>query len=237
MNNVTMKCILVPEEVIRSVKDENNKTILGKDYSAVGNSWVFLLKENVAYISKYIYMMHRQNGGRMSQGLFMKAVPELMRMWSIKENVDMFEGGFDWALTLDYLNNRFVDDHKSYYATDGADTNVFQAIIPVGTVDEYGGKVYESKKYDEMTAFDYQNLDVYGPMRTFVSDVSGPYRNKNRIPVNQKSMNTRQFSRENEGLRSENWARASLEVPIRGYDMSKILANTGRYNNLEWTNF
>lgn len=234
MNNVTMKCILVPEEVIRSVKDEKNKTILGVDYSAISNMRAFMLRENVAYISKHMYLLHRHNGGRMAEGLFMRAVPELMRIWGMKENLDMFDGGFNWVLTLDYINNKFVKDHVEYYTSEGSDTNVFQAVMPVGTINEYDGKRVRSKLYKEMTAADYQNLDVYGKVQTVVSSDSGPYRNKNRIPINQRSMSKRPFSRENEGLRSENWARASLEAPIRGYDMTSILANTGRYNNLDW---
>ena len=235
MNNSVMKCVLVPEDIIRSVKDERNRSIAGKDYSAVSNAALFMDKKNVTYLSKYIYLKHRHNGGSLPEGLFCRAMPELMRMWSMKENIDAFDGGFNWVLTLDYINNKFVKDHVEYYTSEGSDTNVFQAVIPVGTMNEYDGCVYNTKMYKEMTAADYQNLDVYGPLRTFVSDSSGPYRNSNRIPVNQKSMSKRQFSRENDGLRSEHWARASLEAPIRGYDMSKILAATGRYNDLDWT--
>lgn len=236
MNNVTMKCILVPEDIIRSVKDEKNKPLVGIDYSTMSNSNMFLMRSNVAYICKHIYGLHRQYGGRLPEYLYVEAIPEMMRMWAIKENLDSFEGGFNWVLTLDYINNKFVDDNLEYYAQEGVDTNVFRTIAPVGTMNEYDGKKYQSKKYREMTAADYQTLDVYGPLKTYISN-DGPYRNGNKFPVNQRSVNKRQFSRENDGLRSENWARASLEVPIRGYDMSTIIEQTGKYNDLSWTEF
>ena len=232
-----MKCVLVPEDIIRSVKDERNRPVAGRDYSAMANSALFMCEKNVTYLFRHIYLKHCQNGGSTPEELFRRAMPELMRDWGLKENIDSFDGGFNWVLTLDYLNNKFVRDHADYYTIEGADTNVFKAVVPVGTMNEYDGLVYSSKQYKEMTAADYQNLDVYGPLQTFVSSASGPYRNANRIPVNQRSMNTRQFSRENDGLRSEHWARASLEAPIRGYDMSQIMANTGRYNDLDWTEF
>lgn len=235
MNNVSMKCFLVPDQVIRSVKDEKNRTI-GKDYSAIGNMRMFMMRENVDYITKHVYLLHRHNGGGMPEGLYVRAIPELMRMWAIKENLDMFEGGFNWALTLDYINTKFVRDHAGYYTSEGSDTNVFRAVVPVGTMNEHEN-TYESKSYKEMTAADYQNLDVYGPVQSFVSSDSGPYRNRNRIPINQISVSKRHLSRANEGLSSEHWARASLETPIRGYDMSEVIANTGRYDDPNWGSF
>jgi hypothetical protein len=238
MNNTQIKSLLVPEDIIRSVKDEKNRTLQGLNFAAISNEKVFNSQSNVIYITKHMYLKHRYNGGVMPRDVFTKAMPLIMKTWSVKQNLDSFEGwnNYHYILTLDYINDKFIKDHKEYYTIQGSDTNVFKAEVPVGHMNEFDGKVYEKKKYDEMTAQDYQNLDVYGPMQAFAQNKE-KNRYKNKIPVWQRSMNIRQYSKENEGLASNSWARASLEVPIRGYKMDNIVATTGREKDLSWTNF
>ncbi len=233
-----MKCLLVPEDIIRSVKDEKNMTLPGVNFAAISNEQVFNSKSNVEYVTKHMFLKHKYNGGFISRDIFSKAMPLIMKTWSVTQNLDSFEGwnNYNYILTLDYINDKFINDHKEYYTMQGADTNVFKAQVPVGHMNEFDGKVYEKKKYDEMTAQDYQNLDVYGPMQVFTQN-SENNRYKNQIPVWQRSMNIRPYSKENEGLASNSWARSSLETPIRGYKMDKIIATTGRENALSWTNF
>lgn len=234
-----MKSLLVPEDIIRSVKDEKNRTLPGRDYSTISNEKMFLSRGNAAYLAKHMFLKHSFNGGQTQQDIFYKAVPRLMMIWSIKENLDDFEGhnNYHWVLTLDYINNKFVKDHKPYWHVQGAETNVFKAKALTGSINEFDGRDIHIKKYDEMTAADYQNLDVWEEQSTYLNN-NAPYRNKNKIPFYQQTMRTRLLDRENEGLRSNSWARASLEVPIRGYGgQPHIIATTGREKDLEWTNF
>ena len=237
MNNTQMKCLLVPEDMINSVKDKKNRALQGIDYTAISNEIVFNSRSNVAYITKHMYLKHRNNGGNIPKDLFSQAMPSIMKTWSVEQNLDSYEGwnNYNYILTLDYINDKFVNDHKDYYSVQGSDTNVFKAVVPVGYMNEFDGKVYESKKYDEMTAEDYQNLDVYGPMQAFTQN-SEKNRYKNKIPTWQRSMNIRQYSTENEGLSSNTWERASLEVPIRGYGgQPNIIATTEKNQELSWT--
>jgi hypothetical protein len=238
MNNTQMKILLVPEDIIRSVKDEKNRTLPGVNFAAISNEEVFNSQSNVTYVTKHMYLKHRYNGGFTPRDVFEKAIPLIMKTWSIKQNLDSFEGwnNYHYILTLDYINDKFIKDHKEYYTVQGSDTNVFKIQVPVGHMNEFDGKVYEKKKYDEMTAQDYQNLDVYGPMQAFTQN-SEKNRYKNKIPTWQRSMNIRQYSKDNEGLASKSWSRASLSTPIRGYNMKNIVATTGRENDLSWTDF
>lgn len=233
-----MKSLLVPEDIIRSVKDEKNLTLPGVNFAAISNEKVFNSTSNVDYITKHMYLKHSYSGGVTPQGVFTKAIPLMMMNWSVTQNLDSFEGwnNYHYILTLDYINDKFIKDHKEYYTVEGSDTNIFKVEVPVGHMNEFDGKVYEKKKYDEMTAQDYQNLDVYGPMQVFTQN-GEKNRYKNKIPTWQRSMNIRQYSKENEGLASNSWARASLVVPIRGYKMENIIATTGREKSLEWTDF
>lgn len=232
-----MKNLLVPEDIIRSVKDEKNKTLLGKTYAAISNERAFMSLSNIEYIVKHIYLLHRKNGGTSSRNIFEKALPSIMKLWAAEENLDSFEGwnNYHWVLTMDYINKKFIKDHASFYTVQGADTNVFKMHVPVGTLNEFDGKTHQTKKYDQMTAADYQNLDVYGPMEAFTQNKE-VYRYKNKIPVWQRSMNKHHFSRENEGFRSNNWARASLEVPVRGYGgQPNITEATRKYEDpMHW---
>lgn len=235
-----MKNLLVPEDIIRSVKDEKNKVLPGKNYSAISNEKTFMSPVNVKYITKYMYLKHRQNGGKSPRVLFEKSIPLMMKSWSVKENLDSFEGwnNYHWVLTMDYINDKFMKDHKEYYTMQGSDTNVFKAHVPVGHQNEYDGVVYETKKLDEFNHIDMQNYDVWGKVEAFTQNKS-VYRYKNSIPFWQSSVHTRNYSLENEGLRSNSWARASLETPQRGYatGMDHITATTGREKDLSWTDF
>lgn len=239
-NNTQMKNLLVPDDIIRSIKDKNNKTLLGKTFATISNERIFMSTTNVSYVVDHIYLLHRQNGGTSSKRMFERAIPSIMKLWAAQQNLDSFEGwnNYHWVLTMDYINKKFIREHSSYYTVPGADTNVFKAHVPVGTINEFDGKTHVSKKYDEMTAADYQNLDVYGPMEVFTQNKE-VYRYKNQIPVWQRSMNKHHFSRENEGLRSNNWARSSLEVPIRGYGgQDNIISTTGQYKEpIAWVEF
>jgi len=235
-----MKNLLVPEDIIRSVKDERNKTLPGKTYTAISNERTFMSAPNVTYITKYMYLKHRKNGGTSPRNLYESSMPSLMKAWSVTENLDSFEGwnNYHWILTMDYINNKFIEDHKDYYTVQGSDTNVFKAHVPVGHQNEYDGVVYETKKMDEFNHLDMQNYDVWDKMQAFTQNKK-VYRNNNEFPVWQTSTQTRHYSRENEGLQSDSWARASLETPQRGYGggMDHILEGCGKYKDLSWTNF
>lgn len=237
-NNTKIKVLLVPEDIIRSVKDENNKTI-SEAFSSINNEKVFMSQSNVRYLIKHMYILHRKNEGKHNKNIFDKNVPYLMKQWALKENLNSFEGlnNFHWVLTMDYINQKFVKDNKKYFDTGIPETNVFRTKELVGNFNEFDGNTLVKKKYDEMTAEDYRTLDVYGPVKVFTQN-KGVYRNENKIPVWQRSMNIRHYSKDNEGLHSCNWARASLEVPIRGYGgQPDIVGSIGQYNEPKLSNW
>ena len=55
-----------------------------------------------------------------------------------------------------------------------------------------------------------------------------------KIPMWQKSMNIRQYDKGNDGLHASNPYRASLDMQVRGYNMSNIIKGSEFYENYHY---
>ena len=157
-----------------------------------------------------------------------------MRMikWARETNIDDYEDMFnDTMATLRYLNKKFVVENGDLYDISGCHAlNMFQN---KGVVTNRCGTT-ATKKYDEMTAGDYHTIDLWKPVN--VTQENSMFRYKNEIPMWQKSMNRRHYSRENDGLHAAKAERASLNNQLRGYDMTNIYKGNKYYENYFYEN-
>jgi predicted unusual protein kinase regulating ubiquinone biosynthesis (AarF/ABC1/UbiB family) len=202
---------------IMSVKDEKNQT--RKDYfSQMTKSELFLQPDNIANMIKYIIALNAQYKTDNPACNIIQDIPIYMKRWVSSQNLDEYESMLDnWLTTLDFINTRFVKDHEFMYSGNSNALNVYRVKDRVS--DPCG--ITTLKRYDEMTATDYQTIDVWKHQETVVSNAL--FRYGNRIPQWQKSMQKRPYDRSNDGYHQANSDRASLENQIHGYDMSNII--------------
>jgi hypothetical protein len=203
---------------IMSVKDEENQTRLDH-FSQMSKTELFLRHDNISHMIQYIIALNTHHKTNTPPGNIVQNTPVYMKKWAYAQKLDDYENMQDnWLTTLDFINKQFVKGHGFMYDRGNVDTfNVFR--IKDRVSDEYGNT--SLKRYDEMTATDYQTLDVWRHQETKVWD--NIFRYGNRVPQWQKSMQKRPYDRENEGYHEADSDRSSLETQIHGYDMSNII--------------
>jgi hypothetical protein len=226
VNNKSAQSKPLPEYAPVSVKDEMNKPT----YNALdcrSNSQLFLSDRNIYGMNQYVVKLNIDNMTRANPDKLKKLVPVRMIKWAEKTNINDYEDIFnDTMATLRYLNEKFLTDNGDLYDIDGCHAlNVFQNM---GRVTDKCGKP-SIKKYDEMLATDYHTIDLWRPQTT--TQENNKFRYDNAIPMWQKSMNRRHYSRANDGLHDAIPERASLDTQLRGYDMSNIKKGAEYYEN------
>ena len=133
----------------------------------------------------------------------------------------------DILTSLRKLNKKFITNHACVYdKSNKASMNVFRVMDTV-TVDACGNE--ETKKYSEMTADDYRNMDVWQNNQEYTYNKRNRY--NNAIPMWQKSMNIRHYEKESDGLHTSNSDRASLDSQLRGYNMNNQIKGSEFYKN------
>jgi hypothetical protein len=209
-----------------SVKDEMNTPSVNY-LDSLTNTDIFLSKKNIHYMTYYLVSMNARNKTGVDSVKLALQVPKIMMKWSVNENLNEFEYAHsNILLTLEFLNKKFLGDHPTLYDMYNQLTkNIFRTTDKI-TIDACGNQA--SKKYNEMTATDYQNIDVWQSRQEYTYDKRKRYGNK--IPMWQKSMNIRQYDRGNDGLHTSNPDRASLETQTRGYDMSNQIRGSNSYD-------
>jgi hypothetical protein len=214
--NSTVQPVFMSEYCPISIKEEKNQP--ADNYlDNITNTGIFLSVKNIHYMTYYIVSLNKTATGQQLINLA-KRISGLMVQWAKKEYLNDFEYVHDNVLlTLSFLNKKFLVNHAYLYKrTENANFNVFRNKDIV--TDKCGNE--ELKKYDEMTADEYRTLDVWREEQVFTYDKLNRYQNK--IPTWQKSMNTRQYDRSNDGLHSAFSDRASLDSQVRGYNMDNI---------------
>ena len=204
---------------IMSVKDEKNQTY--PDYfSQMSKTELFLRYDNIAYMIQYIIALNTHHKTRTQSSDIRQDIPLHMKKWIIQQgNYENMQN--NWLTTLDFINKKFIKDHGFMYDRGNVNTlNVFRVKARVS--DSCGDTTL--KRYDEMSATDYQTLDVWRHQETMVWD--NLFRYGNRIPQWQKSMQKRPYDRANEGYHEADSDRSSIETQIHGYDMSNIIKGT-----------
>lgn len=207
-----------------SVKEINNRPtqICRKDELSM-----FMSKTNQINVTKQIYLLHKSNHGVLGYLHFKMNVPNRMYFWISNKNLNNDPNVDKFIDIVAFLNKMFIKDNSDLYEFKSAenddllDKNVYKSQAMFGLHLDDGSIISYSKDYQNLTAEDIRNLDVWTPQTVEVSNINKRY--KNEVPVWQKSMNTRNYSRDNEGLRTTS-NRASLNTIISGYgdDMKLI---------------
>ena len=228
-----------------SVKDEKNKPQPSTFPS--DNISIFLSRKNIYNMVYYLVSLNISNktdlvktqsgdieNQRMEKlKIMQEQIPIRMDDWSKKNSINDYEDLYDNIfMRLNYLNKQFLLDNGDMFDLIGKESiNVFQ--IKSDKVTDRCGNIF-NKKYDEMLASDYHTLDLHKPLDIFKTDNNFRYGNK--IPIWQKSMNTRNYDRCNDGLHTAYASRASLNNQVRGYDMKEIYKGCENYENYYYEN-
>jgi hypothetical protein len=193
---------------------------------------LFIAKDNVNLLVHNLYNIYQQNGGKGSKQKFRDLIPKLMNKFIHENDLSGYEaaeaqatGINNYVTVLKTINNDFMSECYKYFRWNSY--NPFQDNVEVGPVES---RVL--KKSYELTADDHGTLDLW--REQFTQVLNRNFRNNNKIPVYRTGIHTRHYDRSNEGLLFNNPDRASLETPVRGYDMSQIHKSIDRYKSEEW---
>jgi hypothetical protein len=211
----------------KSVANVPNKP----SYVEVDMDAVFASSGNMLMMSRNVYRVHRNNGGRSKLSKFQQLVPALALKFRKRNNLREYQSvereatGFDNHVDLlKSINTEFM---KFCY-----NSLRWNALVPsrawgeVGPTDDR-----KMKKYSEMTAADIPTIDVWQEQETSI--MNKQFRNNNKIPFWQTSMHTRHFDRGNDGLKHTP-DRASLDNPSRGFKMDPIYDTLDKWTTDDW---
>ena len=214
-----------------SKKDAMNPPVLNY-LDTLSNNDIFLSPKNVHYMTYFLISLNVKNKTGAPLFDLAKQVPQMMKEWAEKENLNDFEYIYDdILLVLAFLNEKFLVNNACIYDRANLLTrNVFR--INDRVTDRCGNQ--SLKPYDQMLASDYHTLDLWETQHEYTYDKRNRYGNK--IPVWQSSMNIRQYDKSNDGLSTANPDRASLDVFQRGYDMSNQIKGSTSYENYFYEN-
>jgi hypothetical protein len=209
--------ILNSDRPIMSVKDEKNQT-RSDHFSQMNKTELFLRPDNIAYMIQYIIALNTQHKTGTPLYNIRQDIPVHMEKWAHAQHLGNYENTQNnWLTTLDFINKKFINDHGFMY--DRGNINTLNVYRNKARVSDPCGNT-KLKRYDEMTATDYQTIDVWRHQEANVCN--NLFRYGNRVPQWQKSMQKRPYDRANEGYHEADSDRSSLETQIHGYDMSNI---------------
>lgn len=195
-----------------SKKEFNNRSVLVHTKS---DKQVFMSISNQICVTRKILLLHQGNSGMLQYLYFKGIVPNRMAQWISTYNVPENLYQIDM---LAYLNKQFIKSASELYIFNNKmDSNVYRNSVTLGSCagERDDDVMLKTKKYSELMAADYNLLDIWAEQTVEVSDIN--MRNRNQIPVWQKSMNIRNYDRSNQGFASNTPNAASLENPVCGY--------------------
>jgi hypothetical protein len=223
-----------------SVKEEKNKP-KGNTFPRT-NSQIFLSKKNIYGMMYYITALNLKNRTNTNipknsnlnkfNKQLQKKIPNIMINWTNKYNINEFEYiSDDIIMTLKFLNKKFISDYYNLInKSTKSDLNVFHT---TGLITDECNNQY-MKQYDNMFAEDHHTVDTWQPLDIFTYNKKNRYSNK--IPIWQKSMNTRHLDKSNDGLHTADSDRASINTQTRGYNMDNIIKGSTSYENYYYEN-
>jgi hypothetical protein len=182
---------------------------------------------NQVKLSKAIYGLHRNNGGRAGYIHFREVVPERMSAWISRMYVThprQTRAIDDTGDSLYSLNKKFINDNYELYEVRSIHTNnlgampglnVYRNDAIIGYSMNDDGSINTAKKnLNNMRVEDIQSMDVWAKQTVEID--SSVQRYGNVIPPWQRTMHARHVDRGNEGFRTTQ-ERASLISPVYGY--------------------
>jgi hypothetical protein len=210
-----------------SVKDENNPPRVNF-LDAANNVDVFLSDKNVNHMISYIISLNSKYSTDTNLCELEKKIPMFMFNWVKKNDLNSYKYVYDNILeTLEYINKKFIMDHSCLYINPD-EINVYNS---KSVIVSDCGKL-ERKNHNEMTADDYNKLNLWENRELYTYNTLNRY--KNKLPAWRIGLSTRHYDRNNDGLHHAVSERASLNNQIHGYDMSNIIKGSTFYNNSDY---
>jgi hypothetical protein len=138
----------------------------------------FLSAANMADMTKRVYTAHQNEGGSRFLSYFQEQVAGLMQRWSKLDYIDSYESlTADTDLELEQINQDFYREHVNQFLPAGG----YARVKKLETVD------------------DYLNYDIQRDPPATVN--AATFRGGNAIPLNRKWVSSRNYDRDNEGLK------------------------------------
>ena len=205
-----------------SVKEEKNPPRINPLDSA-NNVDVFLSGKNINHMITYIISLNNKYNSDRNLCELEKKIPMFMINWARQNNLNEYEYVYDNVLeSLEFINKKFIMAHSCLY-TNPNEINVYKA---KSTIISDCDKI-EQKKYNEMTADDYNKINLWE--NTELETYNTLNRYKNKTPAWRIGISRRHYDRSNDGLHHAINERASLNNQIHGYDMSNIVKGSNFY--------
>ena len=204
----------------QSVKDFKNAPIQDEFYGMT-NKQMFLSSKNIYYIINMVVSLNKRRKTDYDLNTIIPSIPGLMSKWATDNSIDDYEYlTDDISQTIFFINKQFLINNSVLYKIPNDESiNVFRTKDVV--TDRCGRP--SIKKYDEMLAEDYHTLDLWQTPTREIFRYNENFRYNNEIPTWQKSMQTRHYDTDNDGLSSSKYSRASIEQSPRGYNMENII--------------
>ncbi len=197
---------------------------------------LFLSSSNVNLLNNDLYNVYQQNGGQSTRDKFRNLVLLQQHKFIKANNLHLYTAAdqahskvLDYVEILRSINNDFNKYVYNYFKW-----NVYNPFHDLVEVSNPNNKTRYLKKGSELTTDEYGTLDLW---RNEIIQVSNKnFRNNNKIPVHQAGLHTRNYDRDNEGLKYDN-DQSSMENHLHGYDMDKSCRNILNYKSDEWFGF
>ncbi len=193
---------------------------------------LFRSKPNQTMLARSLYRVNINNGGVSKLEKFVELVPIAQKEFCMRNDISQYQLAEeesdelrDWAELLRVVNNDFTKFCYNYLKWNHF--NPFRARIDVGPL---GNRV--SKKYSDLMAADIPTIDIYADYN--IERNNKQYWLENKIPTWRASIHTRNFDRDNEGLRNGDPDRASLDVFQRSFNMEKVESLIDKWTSKDW---
>lgn len=201
-------------------------------YDRVPLACEFMHPRNQLLLIKGLHHVSRNNGGRSTMDKFRQLVPNLMKDFTSKNDLEQYitaeyqaTGVNNWHEALRTINNQFIQ-----YAYNYLRWNHFNPFREWATVGATGERKH--KRFQDLLAHDIPTLDLEGQQE--IQLLAKFYRHHNKIPFYQHTMHKRHYDNGNEGLRNGSPDRASLDTPIHGYNMRNVEKILNKFKKDEW---
>lgn len=221
----------VPLGSVKSTRDLPNK----QEFTNMNMNKLFLDKDNKTMLARQLFAISKENGGRANLMKFVALVNELAGYFVKQTDLSKYHmnespatGQIDWALTLQAINNEFLQ--LCYNQLQWNKYVPFRAKTLAGPYDDR-----RLKELKELTAADIPTVDVWAAYD--INRTNANFRYQNQIPPWQSTMNIRHYDRANEGFHTKYSERASLNTPINGFDMSTIFSTLNNWTRTGWFGF
>jgi hypothetical protein len=237
--------VLVPKNDLSNLSVKNMKNRESKELY-LSNEVRFMSKSNGAFLIKALYRMtnaEREIGDiQITPTEISKHIYKMMKKFADKFRLNTWNDitSRNQSETMTAINTKFLKLNQFYFTQKdrGAgnlkpDVNVFRKSAPTGTYDpEFNISKRKQKRYVDMLASDYGSLDLWKPQNVYTSTED----RRTNDPIFKRGVPSWRLhaARRNVDTGVDNQAtadRASLVVPIRGYNFTHLYSDKNRSLN------